>query len=215
MRLRRQERFADRAEAGRRLAVALGHLRGEDTVVLGLPRGGVPVAAEVARALRLPLDVIVVRKLGFPWQPELAMGAIGEDGCEVLEPGASAMAGPDLVAAVRCRERAELDARLRRLRGARAPADIRGRTVVIVDDGIATGASARVAAKVARLRGAARVVVAAPVAPSEVVTGLSEADEVVVLATPEHFGAVGRWYRSFTATSEAEVAEILAASGDG
>lgn len=217
MRRRGHVPFADRVEAGRLLARELESLRGTDAVVLGLPRGGVPVAAEVARALALPLDVIVVRKLGFPWQPELAMGAIGEAGCEVLDREAIAYGVDEAqVRAVERHERAELESRLRRLRGTRAPIDLAGRTAVIVDDGIATGATTRVAVEVARRRGAGRVVVAAPVSPSEVVRELTEPDEVIVLAARDHFGAVGRWYRSFTPTTDDEVAALLAAtSADG
>lgn len=142
------------------------------------------------------------------------MGAIGEDDCELLHGDAVARGGIDeaQVRAVERRERAELESRVRRLRGTRAPVDLTGRTAVIVDDGIATG----VAVQVARVRGAARVVVAAPVAPSEVVAELTEPDEVVVLAARDHFGAVGHWYRDFTPTTDTEVVALLAtASADG
>ncbi|GAA3525281.1 hypothetical protein AFL01nite_13810 [Aeromicrobium flavum] len=212
MRRRPDLPFADRVDAGRRLGRLLRHLGGTDVVVLGLPRGGVPVAFEVAGALGAPLDVIVVRKLGFPFQPELAMGAIGEAGCEVLDLDSIAREGvsADEVRAVERRERGELEARVRRLRGARERLDLTGLTAVIVDDGIATGATARVACQVARLQGAARVVVATPVAPSSAADALDAADEVAVLESPEPFVAVGRWYRDFTPVSDEEVSALLA-----
>ena len=208
---RSSSRFADRADAGRRLAPLLEHLRGPDLVVLGLPRGGVPVAFEVARALDAPLDVIVVRKLGFPFHAELAMGAIGEGGSEVLDEALVAFEGTteQQVREVERRERAGLEDRVRRLRSGREPLDLTGRTALLVDDGIATGATVRVACRVARERGANRVVVAAPVAPTGVRDVLVEADEVVVLRTPDPFAAVGNWYRDFTAVSDREVAALL------
>ncbi|MFO6453616.1 MULTISPECIES: phosphoribosyltransferase [unclassified Aeromicrobium] len=208
---RASPRFADRTDAGRRLAPLLRHLRGPDLVVLGLPRGGVPVAFEVARALDAPLDVVVVRKLGFPFHAELAMGAIGEGGSEVLDEALVAREGTTAgeVREVERRERDALEERVRRLRSGREPLDLTGSTALLVDDGIATGATVRVACRVARKRGAARVVVAAPVAPTGVADVLVEADEVVVLLTPAHFAAVGHWYRDFTAVSDREVAALL------
>ena len=148
--------FADRLDAGRRLAARLEHLRGQPVVVLGLPRGGVPVAFEVARSLDAPLDVIVVRKLGVPFQPELGMGAIGEDGIRIINDEIVAMAriSESDLAAVEARERAELERRARRFRGDRPRSPLTGRTVVIVDDGIATGSTARAACQVARAQGA-------------------------------------------------------------
>src|SRR5688572_11583629 len=139
--------FVDRADAGRRLGQRLEPLRGQDVVVLGLPRGGVPVAFEVAKALGAPLDVIVVRKLGLPFRPELAMGAIGEGGYEVLDRALAARAGVTEreLRRVEARERAELESRVRRLRRGRAPLDLTGRVALVVDDGIATGSTARVA----------------------------------------------------------------------
>ena len=159
--------FADRADAGRRLAARLQDLRDKRVVVLGLPRGGVPVAFEVARALGAPLDVIVVRKLGVPFQPELAMGAIGEDGVRVInrEVVRAAAVSAGELAAVEARERAELERRARRFRGGRPRQPLDGRVAVVVDDGIATGSTARAACQVARVQGAARVVLAVPVAP--------------------------------------------------
>src|SRR5450756_688428 len=152
--------FTDRVDAGRRLATRLQHLRGDEVVVLGLPRGGVPVAYEVARALDAPLDVIVVRKLGVPFQPELGMGAIGEGGARVLNDDVIRLAGvrPEDLAQVEARERAEVERRARRFRGERPMLSLEGRTIIIVDDGIATGGTARAALQVARVHGAGRVV---------------------------------------------------------
>lgn len=203
--------FADRVDAGRHLAEKLGHLRGEDVVVLGLPRGGVPVAAVVAEAINAPLDVIVVRKLGVPFQPELAMGAIGEGGSEVLDRDVliHTRVSEDDIRAVERRERAQLDARVARLRRGRERTDVSGRTVVIVDDGIATGSTARVACDVARHLGAAKVILAVPVAPPETVGDFTEADEVVCVATPPQFMAVGYHYVDFSPTSDEEVIVLL------
>lgn len=205
--------FADRVEAGRRLAERLSHLRGPDVVILGLPRGGVPVAFEVAEALGAPLDVIVVRKLGVPFQPELAMGAIGEDGARVLNADVlrAARVGADELAAVEARERAELVRRASRFRGDRPRADLSGRTAVIIDDGIATGATTRAACQVARAHGARRVVLATPVAPASwLAEPHPEADEVVVLEAPEWFTAIGQFYDDFSQTSDDEVLALLA-----
>lgn len=203
--------FNDRADAGRQLAQRLEHLRGQDVVVLGLPRGGVPVAFEVAVSLRAPLDVIVVRKLGVPFEPEYAFGAIGEGGVRVIDPtiGRTGLTEVE-VAAVEARERAELGRRVRLLRGGRPPVRLDGRTVVIVDDGIATGATARAACQVARARGAARVVVAVPVGPADAVTSLRrDADEVVCANIPGAFFAIGGWYADFTQTPDDKVRALL------
>ncbi|HVE46637.1 MAG TPA: phosphoribosyltransferase [Acidimicrobiales bacterium] len=200
--------FENRADAGRRLAAQLQHLRGEGPVVVGLPRGGVPVAYEVAHALGAPLDVIVVRKLGVPFQPELAMGAIGEDGVRIVDPDVLRMVrvSPPELAAVEARERSELERRARRFRGGLARVPLEGRTAVIVDDGVATGSTARAACQVAREHGAARVVLAVPVAPPGWSARVgSGADELVCLATPEPFYAVGQFYADFTETSDQEV----------
>src|ERR1035437_10392462 len=166
--------FVDRADAGRRLARRLEYLRGEPGVVLGLPRGGVPVAYEVATALSAPLDVIVVRKLGVPFQPELGMGAIGEDGVRIVNDEVVRMAGvsADEITAVESRVRAGRGGRARRFRGARPRVPLEGRTVVVVDDGIATGSTARAACLVARAHGAARVIVATPIASRQAVAEL-------------------------------------------
>jgi predicted phosphoribosyltransferase len=208
--------FADRRDAGRRLAEALERLRGTDPVVLGLPRGGVVVAAEVADRFAAPLDVIVVRKLGVPWQPELAMGALGEDGARVLDAGVLAATGvtPDQLAQVERQAAAEVADRVRRLRDGRSALPLQGRTVWIVDDGIATGSTVRAACAVARERGAAMIVVAVPVGPFGVAQEFAgAADEVVCLESPRDFHAVGQAYRDFGQTTDAEVAEILAEQG--
>jgi predicted phosphoribosyltransferase len=205
-------RFRDRREAGRRLAAAVGHLWAEHPVVLGLPRGGVPVAAEVASALGAPLDVLVIRKLGVPWHPELGMGAVGEDGVVVVNDDIvrSTRVSADEVAAVEARERAEVTSRAERFRRGREAVALAGRTVIVVDDGLATGGTARAAIAVARARGAARVVLAVPVAPPEAVQELAGvADEVVCLATPSGFSAVGTWYANFTQTTDDEVVDLL------
>jgi len=203
-------RFRDRADAGRRLAELMPPLDGP--IVLGLPRGGVPVAAEVAGALGAPLDVIVVRKIGVPRQPEVAMGAIGESGARVVDERTMRMAGATAedFAAVEERERAILDARVAALRAGRPPLDLTGRTAVIVDDGIATGATARAACLVARELGASTVVIAAPVAPADAVAALRNvADQVVIAYVPDGFMAVGQWYEDFTQTDDAEVEALL------
>lgn len=204
--------FADRLDAGRQLAARLQHLRGESVVVLGLPRGGVPVGFEVARSLDAPLDVIVVRKLGVPFQPELGMGAIGEDGVRIINDEIVRMAGTSEseLAAVEARERAELERRTRRFRGDRPRTALVGRTAVIVDDGIATGSTARAACQVARAEGAARVVLAVPVAPAGWTARIGrDADECIALDTPEQFWAIGQFYADFSPTSDDEVVDCL------
>jgi putative phosphoribosyl transferase len=203
--------FENRVDAGRRLGEALLSLRGSDSVVLGLPRGGVPVAAKVAEVLNLPLDVLIVRKLGLPTHPEVAMGAIGEGGVRVLDPQLIALAGVSeaQVDAVEAAETQVLEARLARFRRGHGPIDLAGRTALIVDDGIATGSTARVACLVARKLGASRVIVAAPVGSREAVDALDAADEVVCLLIPPQFYAVGAHYRDFTATTEDEVDDLL------
>lgn len=206
-------RFADRLDAGRRLAARLELLRSEQVVVLGLPRGGVPVAGEVAGALGAPLDVIVVRKLGVPFQPELGMGAIGEDGVRVIndEIVRRARVTASELAVVEARERAELERRALRFRGDRPRTSLEGRTALIIDDGLATGSTARAACQVARAQGAARVVLAVPVAPPgwEARIG-TDADECIALATPEPFWAIGQFYADFSQTSDDEVVDCLA-----
>jgi putative phosphoribosyl transferase len=204
--------FADRVDAGRRLAARLEHLRGGPVVVLGLPRGGVPVAFEVARALRAPLDVIIVRKLGLPWQPELAMGAVGEDGALVINPEVIRLAAvpANELAAVQEREQAQVEARAARYRARRPRERLDGRVAVLVDDGIATGATARAACQVARAHGAARVVLAVPVAPAGWQARIaSAADELVCLHTPADFLGIGLFYADFSPTTDDEVIACL------
>ena len=204
--------FADRADAGRRLAARLQHLAGERVVVLGLPRGGVPVALEVARALGAPLDVIVVRKLGVPFQPELGMGAIGEDGVVVISQEMVRAAGvsAEELAGVGARERAEVERRAWRYRGGRPRQPLGGRVAVVVDDGIATGSTARAACRIARALGAARVVLAVPVAPpgwQDRIGG--DADELVCVQTPRDFLAIGQFYADFCQVADGEVVACL------
>jgi putative phosphoribosyl transferase len=215
--------FRDRVDAGRRLADRLAGMRAEmraelgadlceeNVVVLGLPRGGVPVAAEVASVLGVPLDVIVVRKLGVPFQPEVAFGAIGEDGERLLDYDLIAWAGitPSQIFSVEQRERSALNARVALFRAGRERLDLTGQTAIIVDDGIATGASASAACRVARSWGAAHVIVAAPVGGPDAARRVQGADEVICLIQPPDFQAVGAHYQDFGQTSDAEVVELL------
>ncbi|HEX7996697.1 MAG TPA: phosphoribosyltransferase family protein [Streptosporangiaceae bacterium] len=205
----------DRTDAGQALARSLEHLRGTNLVVLGLPRGGVPVAYEVAKALGAPLDVIVVRKLGVPYQPELAMGAIGEGGIKVSNDDVIRRGGitPQEIAAVEQRERADLVQQAQRFRAGRPNVDIAGRTAVIVDDGIATGSTAAAACQVARQMGAARVILAVPVGAPESIRSLEAIyDEVDCLYAPAHFMAVGTFYDNFRHVADTEVTDLLARS---
>ncbi|HUY48065.1 MAG TPA: phosphoribosyltransferase family protein [Streptosporangiaceae bacterium] len=210
--------FIDRADAGRRLAGLLKDARGTDAVVLGLPRGGIPVAFEIARALGAPLDVILVRKIGLPSQPELAMGAIGEDGVRIVNQNVVRMEhiSEQDFAAVEQDERAELERRANRYRADRPRVPLAGRTAIVVDDGIATGSTARAACQVVRAHGAARVVLAVPVAPRATVNALADAaDEVVCLEVPEPFFAIGQWYRDFSQTADEEVVDLLRRAATG
>jgi putative phosphoribosyl transferase len=207
--------FSDRRDAGRMLAQALASYRGQDVVVLGLPRGGVVVADVVARALDVPLDVLVVRKLGVPFQPELAMGAIGEGGVRVLNE--SVVRGwqlcDDDIARAEAMEREVLAHRVSTLRGGLPPLSLDGRTAIVVDDGVATGSTARAGCLVARKLGAARVVMAVPVASPDAVAVLEQvADRVVCVDTPEWLAAVGQVYRDFHQVSDDEVVGVLEAS---
>ncbi len=204
--------FVDRHDAAASLIPRLNHVRGEDTVVLGLPRGGVPIAADIAAALGLPLDVVVVRKVGLPDQPELAMAAVGENDVRVVNDRIvrSAQVPPDVLAqAIRAEQYVVIE-RATRLRRGAVRSQVKGRTAVLVDDGIATGASMHVACLVVRAEGAERLVVAAPVASLDALTMLrSVADELVCLATPHPFIAVGHWYADFSPVEEDEVARLL------
>ncbi len=215
--------FRDRVDAGRRLAARLQampevtSIARSERVVLGLPRGGVPVAFEVAAALDAPLDVILVRKLGVPTQPELAMGAIGEDGARVVNQQVvdAARITSEQFAAVEARERIALEQRADQLRGSRADIPLAGRTAVIVDDGIATGSTRARRARSHVHKVPARVVLAAPVAPPGTIRAMrSAADEVVVVDAPERFLAIGEFYRDFSATSDDTVLALLRRAGE-
>jgi putative phosphoribosyl transferase len=203
--------FVNRVDAGRQLAKRLEHLRGRDVLVLGLPRGGVPVAYEIAVAIDAPLDVIVVRKLGVPWNPEVAMGAVGA-GVRVVDEDSVRVLGisPEQLHEAEARENREVTERERYFRNGLPPLDLTGKTVVIVDDGIATGATARAACRVARAAGASHVILAVPVAPPDwkPQPGV-DADEFICVETPSVFFAIGQWYEDFTQTENAEVMELL------
>jgi putative phosphoribosyl transferase len=207
-------RFRDRIEAGqllgRELAVRLGAVT--DAIVLALPRGGVPVGYEVATALRAPLDVFIVRKLGVPGAEELAMGAIASGGVRVLNRDVLdyARVTQQQLDAVAAREERELARREAEYRGNRAPLDVRGRTVIIVDDGLATGSTMRAAVQALRAMEPKRVIVAVPVGAAQTCEDFREiADEIICLRTPEPFEAVGLWYDDFTQTTDAEVHALL------
>src|SRR3954454_275371 len=207
--------FTDRTQAGRLLAERLRDQAGPDAIVLGLTRGGVPVAFEVAHALAAPLDVIVVGRLGVPWRPEVTMGALAEDGTRIIDDRIieDAMVSQRDADAVERRERVQLRERVARVRGDRPPRMLGGRTAVIVDDGLASGASARVACQAARNRGAGRVVVAVPVASEEGRQALVPvADEVVVLQAPADFLGVGQAYLDFGPTDDGDVTCLLMAA---
>lgn len=206
--------FKNRIDAGRRLAARLNaYAHRTDVLVLGLPRGGVPVAFEVGQALDAPLDVFVVRKLGVPGHEELAMGAIASGGVRVLNDN---VVGPlripnDVIEWVSARERAELERREQAYRGDRGALDVRGHTVILVDDGLATGSTLRAAIQALKKLQPARIVVAVPVAARSACLELRAlVDEMVCVETPEPFGAVGLWYQDFTQTSDTEVHDLLA-----
>jgi putative phosphoribosyl transferase len=204
--------FRNRTEAGQRLGELLARLDVHRPVVLALPRGGVPVGREVADALGAPLDVLLVRKLGVPQQPELAMGAIGEGGVRVLNDQVIRVASVSArdLAKVEARETEELERRVRMFRGDKAPADIEGRVVIVVDDGLATGATAEAALRVARARGARTLVLAVPVAPPDTLAHLApDADEIVAAEVHQPFGAIGDWYGDFRQTTDEQVLSAL------
>ncbi len=210
-------KFADRRAAGRELAARLSAFATEDPIVLGLARGGVPVAYEVAQALRAPLDVLVVRKIGAPGNPEYGIGAIAEGDVRVLNHDAvrGLLVSVEELETAISRARAEIDARVRRYRGGRPPLDVRGRTVIIVDDGLATGGTARAALRAVHARQPRRLILAVPVgAPDGVESLRAEADQVICLLVPERMWAVGLWYQHFEPTSDAEIAQLLAGGAD-
>ena len=204
--------FRNRREAGRQLAAALGRYRHEKPLVVGLPRGGVPVAFEVARAFGAPLEVWVVRKLGAPGQPEFGLGAIAEGGGSDLDPETLRLldVSPETLEAIVVRERLELDRRSNLFRSGRPLPDVRGRTVIVVDDGIATGGTARAAIRAIRARDPARLVLAVPVAPTDALAAIEpEVDELLCLLTPQNFRAVGAWYEDFSQTTDDDVVALL------
>lgn len=205
--------FADRAEAGLMLAGKLAAYSGRaDVAVLGLPRGGMPVAAAVARALQLPADVFVVLKLGTPWQQELAMGAVAEGGVQVVDLSLMKLLGisEQEMQEVVADARKELESHIGAYRGGRPPLELNGKTAILVDDGIATGCSVLAAIAASRRKGAARVVVAVPVAPAFGCSAIRmEADEFVTVAEPEMFLAVSQWYSDFAQVSDEEVQRLL------
>ena len=210
-----QKPYRDRRHSGRELARHLGHLKSQNVVVLALPRGGVPVAFEVARALDAPLEVFVVRKLGLPGHPEYAMGAIASGGVRVLNDEVVRLYGiPErVVDAIVSHEQMELERREHVYRDGRPPLDVRGRTVVITDDGLATGSTMRAAVEAVRALGAARIIVAVPVgSPDSCREFAAIADEIICARAPEHFAAVGQWYDDFRQTTDEEVRELMRAA---
>ena len=205
--------FADRTDAGRRLADALLFLKGRpDLLILGVPRGGVVVGAEIARALQAPLDVVIARKIGAPGNPELAIGAVAADGTTVLDESLVAQLGvsQDYIEMTTERERAEIERRLRAYRGDRPPPEVTGKTAVVADDGVATGATTLAAIRSLRKQEPRELILAVPVGPPDTVEMLSrEVDRAVVLSTPEPFWAVGAFYRRFEQTTDQQVVDLL------
>jgi len=208
----RSDILRDRQEAGRRLGERLGRFRDQNPVVLAIPRGGVVVAAEVARQLGAPLDVLIVRKIGAPANPEYGLGAIAEGGVRLLDESRVKESGytdRDLEPVIR-RELRELDRRVQRYREGRPPIELRGRTVILVDDGVATGGTVRAGIRALRARHVARIVLALGVCPPETFSQLRrEVDDLVVLRVPSYFFAVGEWYRNFGQVEDAEVCRLL------
>ena len=209
-------RFHNRREAGRLLAAKLAaYAKRPDVIVLALPRGGVPVAYEVAQALEAPLDVFLVRKLGVPDHEEYALGAIATGGVRVINQDLvrALRIPPATIEAIAAREQQELERRERAYRGDRPPPDVRGRTAILVDDGLATGATMHAAVRALKQQGAGRVVVAVPIAPPETCDQLREVvDDIVCAVTPEPFHAVGLWYEDFSQTTDDEVRDLLGRS---
>jgi predicted phosphoribosyltransferase len=204
--------FEDRRDAGRRLAEKLYRFEGERPVIFALPRGGVPVGYEISRALRAPLDVFVSRKLGAPGQPEFGIGAVAAGGVRVLNQDVVRRLGipDDYVERITAQELAEVGRRLRYFRGARPGTEVGGRTAILVDDGLATGVTARAAVQALRLRRPRRLVLAAPVCAAQTADLLrTEVDALVCLESPTDLGAIGFWYRNFEQTSDEEVVELL------
>jgi putative phosphoribosyl transferase len=212
---RKKMKFRNREDAGERLAAQLAHLQGRHPVVLALPRGGVAIGFEIARRLGAPLDVVLVRKIGVPWHPELALGAVADGGASEVfidEHMAQALAIPaDYVRDETARQLAELERRRRIYCAGRPPLEVKGRTAIVVDDGIATGATMRVALRAVRRRGPSWLVLAAPVAAAETLAALKdEADETACVETPQGLGAIGFYYADFHQMSDEEVTDLLA-----
>jgi putative phosphoribosyl transferase len=206
--------FKDRSDAGRKLAKALAAYKDQRPVILALPRGGVPVAAEVAAALHAPLDLILVRKIGVPIQPELAMGAVVDGGAPIIVRNEDVMRLADIdeteFKAICDSELAEIERRRQRYLGNRERVDVGGRTAIVIDDGIATGATTRAALRATRMRNPKKLVLAVPVAPTDSLAALrSDADEIVCLEDYEFFGAIGGYYLNFNQVADEEVIEIL------
>jgi putative phosphoribosyl transferase len=209
--------FRDRREAGQRLAAQLGEFADRDALILALPRGGVPVGFEVAQSLDAPLDVFVVRKLGVPGQEQLAMGAIASGGVRVVNPDVIRNFGisPQEIDEVAAREAQELQRREKEYRGERRRAEVEGRTVILVDDGLATGATMRAAVVALRQERPRQIVAAMPVAPASACAEIArETDRVVCLHTPQKFVCVGQWYEDFSETSDEEVRTLLARAAE-
>jgi putative phosphoribosyl transferase len=207
--------FENRKQAGRQLAQALQGYKDQEPVVLALPRGGVPVAVEVASALNAPLDLILVRKIGVPMQPELAMGAVVDGAKPLIVRNEDVIALADISEAefkkVCDSELAEIERRRQLYLGSRARAEVAGRTAIVIDDGIATGATTRAALRATRLRNPKKLILAVPVAPTESLAAMrEEADDVVCLEDHENFGAIGYYYADFRQTSDQEVIDMLA-----
>jgi putative phosphoribosyl transferase len=206
--------FKDRSDAGRQLAAALASYKDQQPVILALPRGGVPVAAEVAAALKAPLDLILVRKIGVPFQPELAMGAVVDGGAPIIVRNEDVIRLAGIEEAefkVICdNELAEIERRRQRYLGSRERVDVAGRTAIVIDDGVATGATTRAALRATRMRNPKKLILAVPVAPTESLAELrSDADEVICLEDYEFFGAIGAYYADFNQVADEEVIELL------